>query len=104
MNEAFDNNYVSPQPGGSKGMAIASMVLGILSIVACCYWYLALICGIAAIVLGILHNKKNGSCGMSIAGIVCGIIGVVLTVVFLVLAAIGLAAFGGLSALENYGL
>lgn len=104
MNEGFDNNYVSPESGGSKGMAIASMVFGILSIVACCYWYFGLIAGIAGIVLGILHNRKNGSCGMSIAGIVCGIIGIVLTIVFLVLAAIGLAAFGGLSMLENYGM
>ncbi len=41
MSEGFDNNYNSPQEGG-KGMAIASMVLGIVSIVLCCFWYISL--------------------------------------------------------------
>lgn len=103
MNEGFDNNYVMSQNGGEggKGMAIASMVLGIISIVLCCLWYVGPVAGIIAIVLGIVHNKKNGKCGMAVAGIVCGIVGIVLTVALLIFAAvIGVAALESLSALE----
>lgn len=70
------------------------MVLGIVSIVLCCVWYVSLVCGILGIVMGIMHNKKHGKCGMATAGIICGIIGIVLLVVIIVLAILGLAAFG----------
>lgn len=108
MSGEFDNNYSdssygSPQPNGdgSKGMAIAAMVLGIVSIVLSCIWYVSLVTGIIGIVLGIMYNKKNGKCGMSTAGIVCSIIGMVLAVVIIILGILGLAALGGLAAYEG---
>ena len=90
MSEGFDNGtsqfYGEPQKNnGNNGMAIASMVLGIVS-------------AILAIVLGIMHNKRNSKNGMAIAGIVCGIIGLVLAVILLALAALGLFAMGALLA------
>lgn len=105
MSEVFDNNtsmYQEPQQNGGKGMAIASMILGIVSIVLSCVWYISVPAAIVGIVLGVMHNKKSGKCGMTTAGIVCSAIGLVLTIVLIVLAAIGLAALGGASALANY--
>ena len=108
MSEGFDNGtsqfYGEPQKNnGNNGMAIASMVLGIVSIVVLCWRFpIGLICGIVsailAIVLGIMHNKRNSKNGMAIAGIVCGIIGLVLAVILLALAALGLFAMGSLLA------
>ena len=52
MNDGYGEYPVEdrkPQQGGGQGMAIASMVLGIVSIVLCCIWYLSLICAIVSI-------------------------------------------------------
>ena len=104
MNEGFDNQYpnMNMNGDGNKGMAIAAMILGIVSIVLCCIWYISIIAGVVAIVLGIMYNKKNGKCGMATAGIVCGIIGMILAIALIVIAALGLAALGGMAALEGY--
>lgn len=56
-------------------MGIASLILGIVSIVWSCLggtWISALI-GVAGIVLGAIGKKKNSSC--SVAGLVLSIIG-----------------------------
>ena len=88
--------YAQPRPVGGSGMAIAAMVLGIVSAVLFCAWYIAIPCGIVAIILGAIARKRvaagmGGGGGMAVAGIVCGVIGVVLGV--LVIA--GVAAFLG---------
>ena len=67
-------------------MAVASMVLGIVSIVFSFIGglnLLGLVVGIVGLVLGILAKKKAPS-GMATAGIVCSIIGIVLTALVLV--------------------
>ena len=60
---SFDQTqYGYNQPASSgKGMAIASMVLGIVSIPAICFWIVGLPCAIVGLILGILYNKKNSS-------------------------------------------
>lgn len=63
----------------SNGFAIASMVLGIISIVCCCISYFALVCAVAAIVFFIVDYKINKKAsGMAIAGLICGIFGVLI--------------------------
>ena len=77
-------NYVTPPPaaggGQSNGMAIAALVLGILTFVC-----LGPIAGILAIIFGFLGMKKANETGtgkgMSIAGIVLGAVGTVLSVI-----------------------
>ncbi len=74
-------------------MAVAALVLGIVSIVFSfigLFW-LGLILGIVGIVLGILAKKQNPT-GMATAGLVLSIIGVVLCA--LVFIACGIC-FGG---------
>ena len=64
---------------GKTGFAIASMVLGIISIVCCCISYFALVCAVAAIVFFIVDYKINKKAsGMAIAGLICGIFGVLI--------------------------
>ncbi len=83
-----------PPPGTPKkparGMAITSMVMGILSIVLC--YSLAcfnIIPGILAVVFALVAPKnENGKMqGMAIAGLVCGIVGTVmgLGIIFILL-------------------
>ena len=91
--------YEPEQPQGGKGMAIASMVLGIVSIVvSCCYVYAAFVTGIIGLVLGIIALRKQApGRGMAIAGIVTSIISLVLAIVLLI---VGVAA---VSYLANMG-
>lgn len=57
-----------------KGLCIASMVLGIVSLVLFCLWYISIPCGILSIIFGIVGIKTIDK-GMAIAGIVTGAIG-----------------------------
>lgn len=52
-----------------NGFNIASLVLGIVSIVLWCTWFISIPCSILALVFGIIGIKKQGK-GMAIAGIV----------------------------------
>ena len=67
----------------SKGLSIASMVLGIVSLVLSCFVYISVPCAILAIIFGIVGMKKGGR-GMGIAGLVLGIISIALWVLALV--------------------
>lgn len=103
MSEEFNNfNTPSTNEPENKGMAIASMILGIVSIVCCWSWYICLPCGVIGLVLGIMFNKKNGSIGMSKAGVICSIVGMVLCVLLLIVCFALLGAVGvGLSELSS---
>ncbi len=89
-----DNTVYSSEPvnygsgkGQGKGLGIASMICGIVSLIGCCgAWYIGVPCGIVAIILGIVQIVKNESKGMAIAGIVCGAIGGIMGIIWLVAA------------------
>lgn len=86
----FHDNNDGPVKGQGTGLGIASMVLGILSIVSICCSsvvpFLPVILGIVSIVLGIVQIVKNDAKGMAIAGIICSVVGII--------GYIALAAFG----------
>jgi hypothetical protein len=90
-------NY-APAPGNlPKGLAIASMVLGILSLVGCCLWPISGPIGVVAVALGFMAKSKadsgtGGGKGMAIAGLVCGIIGTLLSATLFVFFLIGRSA------------
>ncbi len=89
---------VQPVPQEGKGLSVASMVLGIVSLACFCVWYISIPAAIIGLILGIVAKKGNkpGS-GMALAGIIMSIIGLVLTVLFFILGLIGL------SILDSYG-
>lgn len=78
-----------PQTPESNGLAVASLVLGILSLTGA-----SILAGIPAIITGAMALKSPVSKGMSIAGIVMGVISVVLAFLVLVffIVLFGLAA------------
>ena len=103
-----DNNYQSPELNQGpavpdrKGMAVASLVLGIISVVLFCVWYLSLPCAVVGLILGILSLKSSGR-GMAIAGLVLSIIAIAIFVVMLILAAIGLSILNDAASGFNWG-
>ena len=69
----------------SSGCAIASMVLGILSLVLFCTC-VNIPLAILSVVFGIIHvNRKNGSIGCAIAGIAMSCISVLLTIILVII-------------------
>ena len=96
--------------GNKHGLAIASMVLGIVSCVMfiLSFTYVApplgLVCGIVAIVLGITARKADPNDTFATVGLVLGLVGLVLCVVTTITCTIctGCAAcntYGALSSL-----
>lgn len=78
---------------GNKGLSIASMTLGIVSLVLCCTVYGALVCALVGLVLGIVarYNNNPGK-GMAIAGIVCSSVELFLLIVLLAVAGLGFSS------------
>ena len=56
-------------------MHIASLVLGIISIITVLFWYMSLPTGILAIIFGVKSARKTGS-KIGKAGMVTGIVGI----------------------------
>ncbi len=83
QSNAYYNQYGNDMQPQGKGKAIAALVLGIVAIVfSCCCTYIGIICGVLAVIFGILEIKKNGEGkGMAIAGTICGGIGAVIGLV-----------------------
>lgn len=79
-----------PVPG--YGLSIASMVLGIVSLVLFLVFYISLPCAIVGIVLGCIALSKAKSIGQNngfaIAGIICSSVAIVLVILMLILVAI----------------
>ena len=64
--------------------SVASLVLGIISIICCCLGWTGLIFGVAAIIFSVISRKTLGYFdGMSIAGMITGIFGLVFGAVML---------------------
>lgn len=88
VNSTVNPMAAAPQGAGDKkGMAIASLVLGLVSVVFCCAWYLAIPAAIVGLVLGIKANKVVKT-GLGTAGIVLSIIGLIVAVIWVIVVVI----------------
>lgn len=106
QNNQYQNNqyqngtygYGTPQnmDGGATGLGVASLILGIVSLlIGCCAstWWLTLLVAVLSIVFGILSIQKNNSGkGMAIAGIICSVIAIVFMLIVIV-AGVALSAW-----------
>lgn len=83
----MDNEFTTNStPEGGAGMAIASMVLGIVALLlSCCFYYVSIPCAIIGVILaGVsLKGGKPGR-GMAIAGLVCSIISLIPAILVIV--------------------
>ncbi len=77
--------YGQPLPSGNNGLAIAALVLGIVSLALTLLCGIGLLTGVPAIVLGVLALRKISEQpgltgrGLAIGGIVTGAVGVVIS-------------------------
>ena len=62
-----------------SGMHIASLVLGIISIITAAFWYMAWPTSILAMVFGVKSIRRTGS-KIAKAGLITGIVGISLSV------------------------
>lgn len=77
-----------PAGGRGQGLAVASLILGIVSIpLALCCWVLGIPVALIGGVLGIVHlvQGRSEGRGLAIAGVVCSGLGVVAVILGLVL-------------------
>ncbi|MBQ3215447.1 MAG: DUF4190 domain-containing protein [Oscillospiraceae bacterium] len=67
-----------------KGVGIAAMILGILSLVLWCYIWVSIPAGLVGLILGAIGIKKSKDAGMgngmAVAGLVTSIVGIALWV------------------------
>lgn len=92
-NNYATNQYQQPQDN-SRGLAIASLVLGIVSFFCC-----GSVCSIVGIVLGVLSRKKKPTDnGMATAGIVLSIIALAIWAIYFIYV---LVVYGSFSAVYN---
>ena len=84
----YGQPYGQGQQSGN-GMAVASLVLGIIGIVIFCLWYLSLPCAIVGLILGVTSKNRVGRNNISTAGIVCNIVALSLVGLLLLFAFIG---------------
>ncbi|RGE24281.1 DUF4190 domain-containing protein [Leucobacter sp. wl10] len=71
-------------PAQSKGLAIAALVLGIVSLVFCWIPAIGIIAGVVGLILGIIALRKRQSKGMSLTGIITGALGIVASIIILI--------------------
>ncbi|MEW1720824.1 DUF4190 domain-containing protein [Streptomyces sp. NPDC093109] len=76
------------QQAPANGLGTAALVLGIISVVAFCFWGVNIVLAVLALIFGIIGRRRanrgeatNG--GMALAGIVLGAVGIVLGVAML---------------------
>ncbi len=96
---SIEHSVTQDEEVGSSAASVASMILGIASIVCCCSAIIPIGCGIAAIILAVRERNQGRGNNMATAGLVCGIIGLVLGVLalcyWLIAGAIGLTTYNG---------
>lgn len=78
--------YQNQGPAPYNGLAIASLVIGIVSIVPCCLFpYLCIPLNIVGLILGIISRRKPYGRGMGLAGTIVNIAFLVLSIIWLII-------------------
>lgn len=79
----------------SIGLAVTSMILGIISLLfGCCFWYITIPAAILAVILSSVSlSKKMGGSGMAIAGLITSIVSLVPAIIVMITGS-SLMAFG----------
>ncbi len=72
-----DGGYMEVK-SNKRGFAVASLILGIVSVVCCCISYAGLAMAILAIIFAVVSKRKMGYFDpLAVAGLILGIVGTV---------------------------
>ena len=76
-----------PAPTETKGLAIASLVLGIAGVIfSFLVTFVGFVAGIVGLILGILARKKGQPKGMTLTGIILSAVAIVLSIILFIIA------------------
>lgn len=81
----YEQNYCRNTNNQTGGLAIAALVLGIISILLCWFAPIAMPASIVGIILAVIALSKKQSRGMSIAGMITSIVGGILAILLVAL-------------------
>ncbi len=81
----YGQNYYRNTNNQTGGLAIAALVLGIISILLCWFAPIAMPASIVGIILAVIALSKKQSRGMSIAGMITSIVGGILAILLVAL-------------------
>lgn len=76
--------YFAP-PSQNNGMAVAALILGVVSLpfaIVPCFWPIAAILAVLAIVFGMVA-RSGSSPGLGLAGLICGLVTLLITALWL---------------------
>lgn len=83
MNDYATPSGDSPQPTKTNGLAITSLVLGIVAIPCTCFYGTGILFGIAALITGLIARRQikesdgtQSGDGLAIAGMILGVLAV----------------------------
>jgi hypothetical protein len=86
--------FSAPTKNPGIGFGVASLILGIISLILFCFWYVSVPCALIGLILAAVGKKSSSDAGMSnglaVGGLVCSII------------ALGLLAFFWIFAVDAY--
>ncbi len=71
--------YNQPPKAEPNGYAIASLILGIVSLILCCCSCISIVTSILAIVFAVLSRQGQPMRGNAMGGMICGIVGLAAT-------------------------
>lgn len=99
-----DPNQYGYQQKPTNGLAIASMILGIVSIVFGLCYGVGIVFGIISLVFAIISKKASEGkfSGMALAGLICSIIGIVISIVVIVFLIFSIAYVSEISQSGGY--
>ena len=88
-----ENTVTTTEKAPAHGMAIGSLVLGIIGVVfttiLCCLYWPGVICSAIGLVLAIMANKQGNKTGVAKAGLILSIIGLIIGIVWVILGLVG---------------
>ncbi|MBQ7338088.1 MAG: DUF4190 domain-containing protein [Clostridia bacterium] len=96
-------DFTPPSKPEPNGYAIASLILGIVSIVLCCCSCISIVTSILAIVFAILSRQGQPMQGNAMGGMICGIISLVITFVSVVFMLFSIAETNTEDLMDIYG-
>ena len=86
--DVFANIYreVMQPKHNSRVWSVLSLILGIVSIICCCVWWIGVVCGVASIAFAIVSRVSLGYFdGLSIAGLITSIFGLMFGIFIIIL-------------------
>lgn len=91
QNPGFQHPGYQRKVPPANGLAVTSLVLGIIAIISTCVQLLSIPCGVISIILAGIAKGKGNRTGIATAGLVLGIIAVVISIIYTILLAIGIS-------------